>query len=178
MHRLGFLLLLLVPLQGYGESAEPVERLHTALLEAMQMADHPTREAYLRPVITDTFDARRIAGISLGRTWRSLDDVQRDDFVTLLMDLVVATYADRFDRYNDQRFVTDAVETVQANVVVQTRLLRTDYVLKGGRIFNVIADGVSDLSLRRADYNSILKQEGYDSLVQHLRDKTAAARNG
>ena len=50
--------------------------------------------------------------------------------------------------------------------------------MKGGRIFNVIADGVSDLSLRRADYNSILKQEGYDSLVQHLRDKTAAARNG
>ncbi len=185
MHRMAFLLFLLLPLQGYGDSAEPVERLHSALLEAMQLDDHPAREAHLRPVIGEAFDGRRIAGISLGRTWRSLDDAQRDDFVALLMDLVVATYADRFDRFNNQSFVTDAVQTVQANVVVQTRLVRVDdedvrldYVLRQGRIFNVIADGVSDLSLRRADYNSILKQEGYDSLVQHLRDKTAAARNG
>ena len=185
MRRLGFLFFLLIPLQGHGENAEPVERLHAALLEAMQIEEHEAREAHLQPVIVDTFDARRIAGISLGRTWRSLDETQQGEFVSLLMELVIATYADRFDNFDDQQFVTDAVENVQANVVVQTRLLRADdddvrldYVLRDGRIFNVIADGVSDLSLRRADYNSILKQEGYDSLVQHLREKTAVARNG
>ena len=37
--------------------------------------------------------------------------------------------------------------------------------------------GVSDLSLRRADYNSIVKKEGYASLLAHLRNKIKQARD-
>jgi hypothetical protein len=37
---------------------------------------------------------------------------------------------------------------------------------------------VSDLSLRRADYNSIVKQEGYDRLLAHIRDSIAEYEAG
>ena len=183
MRRLGFLFFLLIPLQGHGENAEPVERLHAALLEAMQIEEHDAREAHLQPVIADTFDARRIAGISLGRTWRSLDETQQGECVSLLMELVIATYADRFDSYNNQQFETIAVETVKTGHVVKTQLLRVDdvpvsldYYLRNDGVFNVVADGVSDLSLRRADYNSIIKQQGFDALMRHVAEKIDEAR--
>ena len=40
-------------------------------------------------------------------------------------------------------------------------------------MFNVVADGVSDLSVRRADYNSIVKSEGYAALLERMRDNIA-----
>ncbi len=175
--------LCLLTVEAAAEPVDVVERLHAGLLAAMQLDTHSEREAYLQPIIADVFDNRRIAGISLGRTWRDLSAQQRAEFEAKLLDLVVATYADRFDNFNGQQFVTDGVQAVKNNVVVQTRLQRADaddvkldYVLREGRVFNVVADGVSDLSLRRADYNSIIKQEGYDSLLEHLAEKTAAAR--
>ena len=53
-----------------------------------------------------------------------------------------------------------------------------DYYFRGDRVFNVVADGVSDLSLRRADYNSIVKEEGYDRLLAHIRDSIAEYEAG
>ena len=67
--------------------------------------------------------------------------------------------------------------------VVRTRLLREaeadvtlDYFLRAGRVFNVVADGVSDLSLRRADYSSIIKTEGFAALLTHIQRKIDEAR--
>ena len=44
------------------------------------------------------------------------------------------------------------------------------------KIVNVVAQGVSDLSLKRADYTAVIKSEGFDALVSRLREKTAEMR--
>lgn len=166
-------------------AAASVAGFHAALLEAAQVSLHAERETLLKPEIEAVFDVRRIAAISLGRTWRSLAEAQQDAFVDLLTALVVATYADRFDSYSGQRFVTDEVAAVKSGFVVHTRLVREaqedvslNYFLREGRVFNVVADGVSDLSLRRADYNSIIKNQGYDALLTHINEKIDLARSG
>ena len=139
------------------------------------------------------FRARRCARCGLApdatmlsiceRTWRDLTDAQQAEFVSLLSELVVATYADRFDGYSGQQFVTDEVRSVRTGHVVRTRLIREteadvmlDYFLRAGRVFNVVADGVSDLSLRRADYSSIIKSEGFSALLTHIQQKIDEAR--
>ena len=38
---------------------------------------------------------------------------------------------------------------------------------------NVVAQGVSDLSLKRADYTAVIKSEGFDSLINRLEKKIA-----
>ncbi|MCZ6652677.1 MAG: ABC transporter substrate-binding protein, partial [Planctomycetota bacterium] len=47
-----------------------------------------------------------------------------------------------------------------------------DYLLHDSdgkwRIVNVIANGVSDLSLKRADYGAVVKAQGLDSLIAKL----------
>jgi len=67
-------------------------------------------------------------------------------------------------------------------VLVRTELLKSsgtrvhlDYVLQHRqghwRIINIIANGVSDLALKRADYSSVLKRQGFQTLIDMLEHK-------
>jgi len=172
------------PAAGEDSAQGVTEQFHKVLLQAAGLEMMGDREALLGPAIADAFNVERIASVSLGRTWKGLSEAERAEFTELLAALIVATYADRFDQYTGQRFVTDRVEAVRTGFVVYTTLERPgnssvslNYFLRDGGIFNVVADGVSDLSLRRADYNSIVKKEGYASLLAHLRNKIKQARD-
>jgi len=155
--------------------ADSVDRFHAVLLDAMQTAGFAQRVALLEPAVADFFDLGTVARISLGPTWRSLAEERRSAFAALMRRLITATYADRFDSYSGQSFAQ--VETVAASTgpVVKTVLNRTndepvnlDYYFRNDKAFNVVADGVSDLSLRRADYAGIIRATGYDGLVAEI----------
>ena len=129
----------------------------------------------LNPVIHELFDIATISRISLGRTWSTLDEIARATFTELLERLIVATYAARFAEYSGQTFRTTSVERTRRGWVVKTELaladgekVQLDYYLREGSVYNIVAGGVSDLSLRRADYNSIIKLQGYDALLMHI----------
>ena len=167
-----------------GEEAQTVndkiDGFHAILIEVMQTARYADRVAALEPAVAGFFDLDTVSRITLGRTWRELDDARKAEFRKLLATLVVATYADRFDSFSGQRF--ERLESLpgRRGWVAKTHLVRAngervnlDYYFNAGAVFNVVADGVSDLSLRRADYNSIIKQEGYDALIRHIRDNIA-----
>jgi phospholipid transport system substrate-binding protein len=55
--------------------------------------------------------------------------------------------------------------------------VRFDYVLRqtkdGWRIVNVLADGVSDLALKRVEYRAILQRDGFQGLIDMLKEKVA-----
>lgn len=164
------------------EQTAAVVDFHLQLVAMMKLPDHAARAALIEPVVVDLFDMRRIASVSLGRSWRTLTAPEQARFVQRLTELVVATYADRFDNYAGQRFEHVQTETVRDGTVVRTVLhtsraaVQLDYFLRDGRVFNVAADGVSDLSLRRADYSSIIKTEGYPALMDHMQRKIQEAR--
>ena len=165
------------------EVSRQVEAFHASLVAAMNMETHGERQAHLEPQIADLFDLERISRVSLGRTWGSLSTEDREQFSAALFELIVATYADRFDEFNEQVFTTQKVQSVKRNgYVVRTRVrgkertVDLDYFFRNGKVFNVVADGVSDLSLRRADYNQIIKTEGFEELMAHIKRKTAEAR--
>lgn len=160
---------------------QKIEEFHEKLLTVMQMTGgFDVRLAALSPVIHGLFDVTTIARISLGRTWKTLDESAQRTFIELLERLIVVTYAARFDKYSGQTFSTMSSEQTRRGWVVRTELALTDgdkvtldYYLREGYVYNVVAEGVSDLSLRRADYNSIIKQEGYDSLLAHILENIA-----
>jgi len=169
------------------DDRDTVERFNDTLIRAMKSGGNfAERAAIIGPQVDVAFDVDTIARVSLGRTWRDLDDDGRARFVELLESLIVATYADRFDNFNEQRFETTGVEAPKTNrSVVKTRLVRVDadavtldYYLTNGRIYNIVADGVSDLSLRRADYAAIIARKGFDGLLADIRGKIAAYRDG
>ena len=178
------------PVFGSEDSAEPVleavahaqnrvQAFHGELIDAVA-EQMPTSERYerLRPVVAEVFNSPVIARLSLGRTWRDLSADQRSEFAEALADLIAATYADRFRPGAALAFALVKAEPGRRGPVIRTQLERTegqpvslDYHFRSGRIYNVVADGVSDLSLRRADYNTVVKTDGFAALLLSMRSQ-------
>jgi len=177
-------------------SAQPaidvVENLHETLLLVMKEGNqigYQGRYDRLAPVITAGFDMPFIAKIVLGRFWEIFGSKQRSKFVETFSRLSIATYAANFDTYSGERFkLISEKEVSGGRVLVQTRLIKSDggqveldYLLhrvgSQWRIINVVADGVSDLALKRADYTTFLKSNGLDSLLIKLNEKIVQYSN-
>lgn len=174
-------------------AAATVERLHDALLEAMREGEtlgYAGRFERLQPVVEATYDLPSLARVALGRHWSSLDAGQQAAFVDAFGRFSVANYAARFASYGGERFETRAVERLQGEqVAVRTVLIKgdggsvsLDYVLhpRDGQwgIVNVVADGVSELAMRRAEYGSLMKQSGFEGLLSVVEERIARLAAG
>ncbi|MGR8918753.1 MAG: ABC transporter substrate-binding protein [Gammaproteobacteria bacterium] len=162
-----------------------VETLHAALIDVMRNADalgFDGRAEQLAPVVRESFDFATIARIVTGRAWQDLGADAQAAFIDLFRRLSVATYASNFSGYAGEQFVTGSTEESRGATIVKTDLVKSDgeripmnYMLRKSdgawRIINVVAQGVSDLSLKRAEYGAVIKAEGFDSLMNRLRDK-------
>jgi phospholipid transport system substrate-binding protein len=190
-----FLLLLLaiqtaepLPLASAHPATNVVENLHTTLLLVMKegpQMGYQGRYDRLGPVITAGFDMPFIAKTVMGRYWETFSAEQKSKFIEVFSRLSIATYAANFDAYSGERFkVISEKEATDGRFLVQTQLIKSDggrvqldYLLHrtGGqwRIINVVAEGVSDLALKRADYTSFLKSKGFGPLLLRLNEKIA-----
>lgn len=167
--------------------AAPVETLHRTLIEIMRAASGSatggaaaSRERSLAPVVRKVFDLGRLARVALGPHWSALDSRQRARMVAVVSRYTAASYAARFGGYSGERFETTGTRPLRrGRVLVRTLLhppggepVRLDYVVQpaqdGWRIVNVIADGVSELALRRAEYEAVMAAEGFEALVGRL----------
>ena len=163
-----------------------VEKLHTTLLEIMKNAGKlgfKGRYDIIAPVVDASFDTSLIAQVVLSRYWKELDTEQQGRFVTLFNRLSASTYASRFDSFSGESFKTLGVEKMKKErLLVKTELTRTndtpvklEYLLQqnAGKwyIISVIADGVNDLALKRAEYATIINDKGFDSLVGEIEKK-------
>ena len=162
-----------------------VDNLHAALLDIMQNAESlgfAGRRDRIAPVVRESLDLPFIARFSLGRHWKGLGAEQQDSFTQVFSRWTVAHYAARFNGYTSEQFKTiSSAPARRGRELVRTVLevnddpadnVKLDYLLhdRDGkwRIVNVIANGVSDLSLKRADYGALIKTQGLDSLVVKL----------
>ncbi len=165
-----------------------VLRFHAALLSVMQNADrlgYKGRYAKLQPEIRKSYDLPLLARLVIGDFWRKLNRDQRVQFVHVFSHLVIATYASRFDGYSGEKFSNVSERRLdRGDVLIDTRLsqrhgkvVHLNYILRqsGGqwRIINVISNGASDLALKRADYGSVLRNQGFKVLIGRLEDKIA-----
>ena len=165
-------------------AADPTNRIndfHTVLMTAMQTETYEARLALLSPAINQHFELSTVARISLGRNWQGLSPEQQAAHQALLAELVTTTYASRFDRYDGQVFAVTASEPigrqrmrVRSTLQTKTESVDLDYQLqlKNGewRIYDVVANGVSDLSLKRSNYASLFATGGLETVQREIRD--------
>jgi len=166
--------------------ASVVHHFHTALLSVMKHANqlgYQGRYSALDSTVRNAYDFPLVARLSIGHSWRNLSADQRRQFIGVFSRLVIATYASRFDGYSGETFKYVSEQALShKRIVIHTLLSRPDddavqldYVLRQShgqwRVINVIADGVSDLALKRADYTTELKRNGFGALVNRLKEK-------
>ena len=173
---------------------QAIKRLDDALLAVMKQAKklgYEGRYRRLAPVIEQVFNFPGIAALTMGSYWTTLNAAQQREFITTLRDYTVATYAARFDGYSGERFAVKSVQSLQANVVVVYSTLTEadgkvhsfDYLMqpvaREWRIVNVVADGVSDLALKQAEFTHLMKLKGFTGLIADLKSYIARmARTG
>jgi phospholipid transport system substrate-binding protein len=168
------------------QPSQVVLKFHSELIEVMKNAKelgYKGRYKKLKPVVLDTFDFPYISRIVVGSYWPNLTDQEKKNFIEAFENLSIATYADRFNDYSGERFeVISEDKYGRDQLVLKTALVESngnkvelDYILRstpsGYKVINVIADGVSDLSMKRAECRSVIKKKGIDGLLKTLCDK-------
>ena len=184
-----------VALCAAAEGAQPsqvVERLQSSLLSVMKQAnqlDYEHRYQLFEPIVITSHDLPFIAKVTVGKYWKTFDNEQKTSFVETFSRLSIATYADRFDGYGGETFSVGAQkELPRGKMLVETILAKSNgekvqfnYLLRRNkndwRIINIIVDGVSDLAVRRAEYTSILKSDGFSPLMAKIEDQIGRYSN-
>jgi len=172
-----------------GSCADPracIETLHRGLLELSRGeagAGVEYRYARLEPLINATHDLAFIARVAVRRHWTEFSAEEQQAFVRAFTRMSVMTYASRFVKLSEDTFrILEVNESAADRAHVVARISRDsqpdipmEYLLNDGaqgwRIVNVIADGVSDLALRRAEYQRVLAEGSVADLIAELESQ-------
>jgi len=166
-----------------------ITSLQQGLIAAARERSVENRYKALEPLVLATHDLPYIAEFALRRQWGSLADADRQRFVAAFQRLSVMTYATRFKAVGPETFgpVAAGAPDASGRVRVSTTVARADqpdvsleYLLQrdepGWRIINIVADGVSDLALKRAEYQRVFTSGGIAGLLAELEQQTERLR--
>lgn len=139
----------------------------------------------LEPIIVATHDLPYIAQFALRRQWSGLAEEDKQRFIAAFQRLSVMTYAARFATVGPGTFrpATSGEPDASGRVQVATAVARAgepditlEYLLQqdaqGWRIVNIVADGVSDLALKRAEYQRLYTSGALEGLLAELAAQT------
>ena len=172
--------------EGGLPAKQVVEKFQAELLAVMKngkQLGYAGRYDKLYGPVINSHDLTKIARIVVGKEWEKLSEAQQQKLEDIFIRLSVASYAHNFKDYSGESFVFDSEEeTPRGGVVVHSHLIipddkpvKFDYMLKekgnSWRIINIIANGVSDLALKRSEYTTILQREGFDALMAKISEK-------
>jgi phospholipid transport system substrate-binding protein len=169
-----------------GGGGDTVQGLYDALLSTMKNGrtlGQSGRFTQLEPVIRRTFDIPTMARLSVGPSWASLTEAQRQQVTESFGRYISAIYADRFDSYAGQKLQVTGEQSNAGGIMVKSQIikangeqLKVDYMMHrsgvGWLISDIYLDGaISEVAARRSEFAAILKNEGIDGLIAALNRK-------
>jgi|GEM_PF-7094099 phospholipid transport system substrate-binding protein len=137
-------------------------------------------------VVRKSFNLERIAAATVGTSvFQKWTADQQRDYVDAFIRYTLASQTGMLTRYKQDRLTIQGVETAPDDLtMVRTKYAgedgttsRVDFLLAKDeadtfRIVDLVIDGsISQLTLRRAEFKSVLKSKGYDGLLAILRKK-------
>lgn len=164
-----------------------IEKLHDTLLAVMKKPGYDGRFTELMAELPKTYDIGFMARMSVGRRqWKQLSPEEQQRWLDSFGKLLAANYAGRFKGFSGHAFKTLGHEAANNS----TLLVRTELLVPGEenvylnyrmrldgdtwRIIDVFLNGtVSEVALRRSEYGSVLKRDGFPKLMTTLEAKIA-----
>jgi len=150
------------------------------------------QERRFRKIVKDYIAFQTIARWVLGgRYWRAASEEQRERYLNLFEQLMVSTYAHRFQSYSGETLQVAGVRSIDTNqALVQTTLmrpnadapLRVDWRVRGTgdtlKVIDIMVEGLSMAQTQRSEFSSVLRDNGgnVDSLMANLEARLEAAR--
>jgi len=141
---------------------------------------------YLKEPILSSHDVLKSLRTIVGsKEWRGFTVEQKNQLTEVFTNFIISTYAFNFNAFSDESFTYVSERTTKkGNVIVRSILnipdgkrskVTFDYGLRktsaGWRIYNIAADGVSDLATRRSEYRRVLAGDGFNALIAIINKK-------
>ena len=155
---------------------DTVQDLYDALLSTMKNGrtlGQNGRFTQLEPIIRRTFDIASMVRLSVGSSWASLTDAQRQQMAESFGRYISAIYADRFDSYAGQKLQVTGEQPNAVGVMVRSQivkangeLVKVDYMMRRNGdswlISDIYLDGaISEVATRRSEFATILRNDGH-----------------
>ena len=123
--------------------SETVQGLYNTLLSTMKNGrtlGESGRFVQLEPVVRRTFDIATMARLSVGPSWATMSESQRQQVIDGFGRYISAIYADRFDSYSGQKLQVTDEQPAAAGVIVHSQIVKAngepvkiDYLMRKNR---------------------------------------------
>ena len=169
------------------QASEFINELISRAIDTLTGQDIPAEERaqLFRDMLREGLDAEHVAGFVLGPYRRRASKSEFSEFVSVLEDYVVATYARRLSDYQGQKFnITGAVPGKRKRTVVATEFLTENgppllvhwkVRRKAGafKVVDITVEGLSMMVAQREEFVSVIRQGGgkVSTLITALKDK-------
>ena len=144
------------------------------------------RRQQIEQVIRHRVNFEQMAQRSLGAPWTRLNDTERQEFVSLFVQLIRDTVANKIDQYyDDQVFYLDEqredsfaqVKTNLNGPKVDTSLdFRLENHSGDWLVYDVVIDGTSIVRNYRTQFGRIIRDNAYAGLVEKMKQKALSVK--
>lgn len=183
------LLIALVATTAWATPTDYVKEKTGTVTTILERPDSKKRQKNLHKVLEQTIDFRELASRALGEHWSARSSEEQQQFLDLLQELLQANYEGKLEgstlgedyeiKYLEEKTRGDKA-IVKTMVVTKEEEKPVDYKLiekeSGWTIFDVVIDDISLEETYRESYTEIIKEEGWDSLIQRMKDKAKELR--
>ncbi len=176
-------------------AGEPQDKIKQTITEVMAILQDESlkapdkteeRRARIRQTIGQRFGFEEMGKRALGRHWRKLKPAQRKEFIPLFSDLLERSYISKVEAgstaegldilYTKETVDEEGYALVRTevenpndlNFEVDYRLLKRD---GNWQAYDIIIEGVSLVNNYRTQFNKIIRQDSYETLVKKLKLK-------
>lgn len=145
------------------------------------------RQDKLRQIVAQTFDFTEMSKSALGYHWKQLTPQQQKEFTDAFIAFIEDSYLSKINDYRGQQVSflgarNDGSQYAQVNtdiiqpdgkdpIHVNYMLVKEDGTWK---IYDVAVDSISIIANYRNQFNRVMNNQGYDTLIKDLKSKQAA----
>ena len=175
-----------MPASAQADAQRFLEQKHEAVERVMRQPANARRDATLTRMLTELLDYEELSRRALGSHWDEQDEASRQEFVTLLRQLVERNYRTNLQRTLSFEIRYEGTEARGTETLVRTRArdrnnrrappVAIDYLLKregsAWRVVDLTVDeGLSMVQNYQRQFNRIIRREGWDGLMTRMRSR-------
>ena len=144
------------------------------------------RRHQIEQVIRHHVNFEQMAQRSLGAPWTRLNDTERQEFVSLFVQLIRDTVANKIDQYYDEQVFYLVEQREGSFAEVRTNLIgpkvntSLDFRLENHSgdwlVYDVVIDGISTVRNYRTQFGRIIRDNAYAGLVEKMKQKTVTVK--
>jgi phospholipid transport system substrate-binding protein len=162
-----------------------VEAAYTRILNIVKSApDNETMRAKVNESMEQFVDFPEFGKLSLGKRWKTLDEKQQKIYLEEFQKLLKRTYLRRFDRgkpftvayrsecvFNKKKTRVEVRTSITSGDVTADVDYRFHQSGEKWLVYDIVVDEVSVMRNYRSSFVKVLKNEGFDVLIDKMKKK-------